>query len=523
MAINPLFRSSPTRMMGLSSGMDTDSLIQQTMRIHQMRIDAQMRRRTILQWRQETFNSIKDQITGFRSTFLSTQGAMTMMQKGVYNSTVATVAGKNADAVTIRTTTGSSVGSLTIGRIETLAKGAGATSRTSVSQGGGGFLPTSKLGDITFKGDEKLEFDSDGKTTITINGKTIELSEDDTITSMINKVNASGAGVTMSYDRLSDKFKIESDNVGGSLATDLVRSEEHNLFSLLGLDGGPGSVEYEGTKAKVQINGEWVESDKNTFEFRGIWITLNRITDGTVAEGSNITGDPSEDITVTLKRDATDAVNRIKSFIEAYNSIIKKIETLVRERKNSTEATYGPLTDEEKSVMTEKQIADWEAIAKKGILKNDNGLQNLANSLRGALYDSVRSAGLSPAEIGLTTGNFFNETGGQIILNEDKLRAALEADPDKVAEVFAGTDENRGLLWRMSSIMGDYVNTSQPQTLKSLEESIKRANEQMTKMQVRMYAEEDKLYRKFAAMETALSKLQSQGDWMNAMLGVGKQ
>jgi len=229
-----------------------------------------------------------------------------------------------------------------------------------------------------------------------------------------------------------------------------------------------------------------------------------------------------DDITVTLKRDATDAVNRIKGFIEAYNSIIKRIEGLVRERKTTSEASYGPLTDEEKSVMSEKQIADWEAIAKKGILRSDSGLQNLASSLRSALYESVKSAGMSPSDIGLTTGNFFSGTGGQIVLDEDKLRAALEEDPDRVANIFAGTDENRGLLWRMNSIMGDYLNTSQSLTLKNLETSIKRANDQMTKMQERMYAEEDKLYRQFAAMETALSKLQSQGDWMTAMLGGGK-
>ena len=522
MAINPLFRSSPTRMMGLSSGLDTDSIIQQTMRIHQMRIDSQMRKRTVLQWRQEIFSGIKDQISSFRNTFLSSLGSTTMMQKNVYNSTVASVTGKNADAVTIRTTSSSSVGSLTIGKIESLAKGASATSAGGVSEGGGGFLPSAKLSDITFKNLEKLDFDSSGKTTITINSNTIELSEDDTVTSMINKVNSSGAGVTMSYDRLSDKFTLESTKIGGTVASDLQRSEEHNFFTLLGLGGGPGSVETNGTIARAQVNGEWIESDKNTFDFRGLIITLNKTTNGTVMNGSTITGDPSEDITVTLKRDATDAVNRIKGFIEAYNSIIKKIETLVRERKTTSEASYEPLTDEEKSVLSEKQIADWEAIAKKGILKNDNGLQNLATSLRGALYESVRSAGLSPAEIGLTTGNYFTESGGQIVLNEDKLRAALEEDPDRVAEVFAGTDGNRGLLWRMNSIMETYVNRSQPETVKSLEESIRRANEQMTKLQERMYAEEDKLYRQFAAMESALSKLQSQGDWMNAMLGIGK-
>jgi len=34
-----------------------------------------------------------------------------------------------------------------------------------------------------------------------------------------------------------------------------------------------------------------------------------------------------------------------------------------------------------------------------------------------------------------------------------------------------------------------------------------------------MFAEEDRLYRQFAAMESAMSRLQSQGDWFASMLG----
>jgi flagellar hook-associated protein 2 len=441
-----------------------------------------------------------------------------MMQKSVYNSTAVSVTGKNADAVTIKTSMDAVTGTLTIGKIESLAKGASASSAGGVSESGSGFLLSAKLGDITFRSGEKLQFDIDGKTTISINDKSIELSENDTITSMINKINNSGANVTMSYDRLSDKFTLESKNIGGTLTSDLQRLDDGNFFNLLGLDDSSGSIRSDGAKARVQINGEWVTSDTNTFDFRGIKITLNRTTNGTV----NNIGDPDEDIKVTLKRDTTEAVDRIKSFVDAYNSIIKRIEGLVKERKNITEAAYEPLTKEEKSLMSEKQIEEWEAIAKKGILRNDNGLQSIASSLRNALYENVKSAGLSPSAIGLTTGNFFSGTGGQIVIDENKLRAALEEDPDRVAEVFAGTDENKGLLWRMNSIMGDYLNRSQPVTLKNLEDSIRRANEQMTKMQEKMYAAEDKLYKQFAAMETALSKLQSQGDWMNAMLGIGK-
>ena len=667
MAINPLFRSSPMRMMGLSSGMDTDSIIQQTLRIHQMRIDTQMRQRTLLQWRQETLNSVRDQITGFRNTFLSSLGSTTMMQRGVFNSTVATLSSAS-NAFSATSTINSSVGNMKIGAIESIAKGASVSSLKSVSADKNGFASSQRLDSLQFVGGNKIQFSNyqasssadgskvkinqstaqsalagadwtskatlddgreivltrrgsgdsavfsysldggdemdivfesdgtfkiptgddeegsptyfelnkldggqighngnalaftktanvsalkeDGTTTtvtlverengqilhngnvlefvgttkIDINGKGIELRSNMTLSQMLSTVNGtSGIGATMSYDRLSDSFKLESNTIGASSTLTVSDAGGGNALALFGLTGS-GSVSSTGSSAVLYINNERIERNTNNFEFRGVAITLHGVKDGS----TDIIPEHVDDVTVTLKRDATDAVNRIKGFIEAYNSIIKRIEGLVRERKSSFEASYKPLTDEEKSVMSEKQIADWEAIAKKGILRNDPGMQNLAANLRRSLFDSVSAAGLSASEIGLSTGNFFDGTGGQIILNEDKLKAALEANPERVADAFIGsTDINasygeKGLLRRINESMRDYVNVSQTRTLQNLENSIVRANEQMAKMQQRMYAEEDKLYRQFAAMETALSKIQSQGDWFTAMLGGGK-
>ena len=518
MAIGSIYRSSPIKLMGLSSGMDTEGIIQQSMKALQMRIDAKFRHKTVFEWRQQTLSGIKDQISNFRNTFLSSLGSTTMMQRSIYNSTVANATGKNADAVTIKTTTGSTPGTMKIGQIVSLAKGAGVSTASGISADNKGFSTTTKLEDLNFANGLQIFETGEETATITIANKDIVLNRDDTIGSMINKINNSGADVIMKYDRLSDQFTLES-KASGTGNDFTLSGDALEALGFVGAGNVGGITATGGSKAQVYINDKLETFDSNTFDFRGLTITLNRETEGS---GAGNIWTAADDIGVTLKRDATEAVNRIKGFIEAYNAIIKKIETLLKERKKSNEVSYGPLTDEEKSVMSEKQIEEWEAIAKKGILRNDTGLQNLASSLRSSLFESVKNAGLSPSEIGLSTGNYFGDTGGQIVLDENKLRAALEDNPDRVAEVFAGTEENRGFLWRVNSLMGDYVNKSQLNTMKSLEASIKRTNDQMTKMTERMYAEEDKLYRQFAAMETALSKLQSQGEWMSAMLGLGK-
>ena len=849
MAINPLYNSSTIRLMGLASGLDTESIIQQTLRLHQMKIDSQFRARTLLEWRQQSLNSIKDELTNFRYSFLTALGSNAMRTSSAYVSTVASLRGKNSGAVTIGTTINSSVGTMRIGQIKSLATNTNVSSSKPVSKSGNGFVLTDKLGDLKVdKG--KFEFDSSGNATVNINGKDIIINEtdsidiindklrgavhtpydpskltvettglsagvvmqvrdendkalfevrdngtnfelwdvggltdkklfeaqdgheiglngnkfffatdgakrftlnddllvdlnnnvytkgaavlersvgdpfllrdkngvqytlnsnntvtrnsdgaliynveanavtggfdfkdpfsgktvftadeesdafyqrdylgdtfggrytfdgigeirdsngslaftvdssdgvfevqknyikdintttysgitnglfqddslvdyagrqydkvtingmqmvlykdevtfggssggwdanrlqrifDDTVISldddgnqkftffespfvwynpgdtnssygetnveingisikltkdmsiddMIKKVNGSGAGVTMSYDRLSDQFKLESDIVGPD--------QTIKVKGLKGLGIEDGTYN-NGTYAEVQINGEWFVRPTNTISYRGVNITLNEIT----PEGE-------EETVVSLSRNSDEAVDRIKTFIDAYNVIINKLENLLKETKNTSERTYTPLTDEEKSVMSEKQIEDWEAIAKKGLLKNDAGIQNLINNLRGALFEQVQAAGLTPSQIGLSTGRWDSGTGSQIIIDEDILRAALESDPEKVANVFMGGADltqsaGKGLLWRMEELMNGYINGSQNATITNLENSIKRTNEQMEKLQIKMYEEEDKLYKKFAALETALSKIQSQTDWMKSML-----
>ena len=615
MAVTPINNQSTLRLMGMSSGMDTEAIIKQSLKYRQLAIDSKFRARTRLEWKQQALNGVKDDLNGFRRSFLTVLGANAMRLSSVYNSTVATVTGKNAGAVTVATTINSSVGTLKIGQIESMAKATSVSSTNTVSRNGQGFKLTDKLGaimlsnreikfnssgearvningtDITLKNTDTIDdintkigaqggnqivfnqtdnssgtpramarvqingkssylyedeayesdlttpksgfmdtfveranvagYDNDGKPIPTFggmgfdtNGKaaftirhgaisaTFEIDKNMTIEEMLNMVNKSGIGVTMKYDRMSDRFSIESNRTGA------------NDITVGGLQAfGIYSGTYNnGSTARVFINGEWFESNTNTFDYKGLKISLNNTTD-----------DDGEEILVSLKRDATEPINKIKAFIEAYNSLVKKLEDMLKERKTESERSYGPLTDEEKSLMTEKQVEEWEKIAKKALLRNDSGIQSLMYSLRGALYDQVKAAGISPSQLGLSTGGYFDGMGSQIVLDEDKLRKALEDDPEKVMNLFMGGAEadyqgNKGLLWRMEDLMNGYMNGSQYNSINNLENSIRKANQQIDTLRKKMYDEENRLYRKFAAMETALSKIQAQTEWMLSML-----
>ena len=794
--MNPMNRHSPIRMMGLASGMDTDMIIQQTLRMHQFRIDNRTRDRTILEWRQETHNSLRDEIRTLQNNFMtaSNNALHPLLSRRTFNSTVANITGANASAVSIRTNTSTPTGSMRINSVESIARGAGIASASSVSAGGVGFTPTNRLDSLRFADGGRINFqsqitnsegqtvtvdqadweqatananwssstatlnlptpeghtggnpqvtrNSDGTIAISFNGDvlatlpaqsdgdpendnagavpmehsvnftfgdrefvlaraangavtvrdyvptpsddaegadgidgasaivganddvdgvdgddatpapappppvninlnnltftqtatvnvngtdvaierrvnfagaalgpalvtpqtpamvpedpddpnsemiqpptpaaaapafsstfsisnvvngqlrtaTFNVNSGESITSLMERVNRSNLGVTMSYNRLTDRFSIESNTPGSILGGEPILDDDGNqtyvqvprvengefvlddqgntVFDtvpattqgLIITDGAGGNMlsmfglandtaeRTQGSMAVAYINGERVESATNTFQFRGLDITLNSATEP-----------GSAPIDVNFQRNTDDAVAAIRSFIDAYNTFVSRLETLTSERQSRAQRSYRPLTDEEKQGMTERQVDEWQRVARIGIMRNDNALERLAFGLRREFFNNIEGMGISASQIGLTTGAHRDGTGGQIMIDEERLRAALERDPEMVADIFSkiqtnpetGRSEGVGLIHRLNDRFSAFA-TSQRNSLESLENSLRRTNEQIERMQIRMFAEEDRLFRQFAAMEGAMSGMQNQGQWMTAMLG----
>ena len=233
---------------------------------------------------------------------------------------------------------------------------------------------------------------------------------------------------------------------------------------------------------------------------------------------------------VNVERDTEQLFNRIVAMVEAYNAFIGRVEGLLRERQTAAQRAYRPLLPDEMRDMSERDIERWNEVARHGHIRGDHGLTNLTNTLREDLLRRVRDAGLSPQAIGLRTGSFFDGTGGQIIINETDLRNAIQNDPDAVQAIFtsnpggemprSGLASERGWLHVMNERMTDFLRTNgtSQQTIRNLERAYERHNEQINTMMDRMWREEERLFRQFAAMESALTRLHNQGDWMQAMM-----
>lgn len=504
------------RMTGLVSNMDTDSIVKNMMKIEQMKLDRQARSLTTMQWKQDAYNATNADLKAFINDFISTLGSNTMMKSSNYVTFNATASGKSADAVTISGTAEASAGSVTIDSITNLAKSANATSGAKVSKSGELAASNStQLKDLDFA--NKLEF-VNGEISFAVNGEEFTFKSTDTLQTMINKVNASDAGVNMSYSRLTDTISFASKETGEETSVE-IRNIKGNAFggadSAFGISNGTYK---NGEDAVLSINGVEVKKSSNDFTLDGIRYSLNRTFDPADAdEGA---------VTVKLTKDVSTAVDNIKKFVTGYNTLINKLTDLVNTRKTTKEKSYTPLTEEEKSTMSEEQIEKWEEIAKKGLMYNDAGLQKLVSGLRTAMYDTVQGLGMSAAEIGLRTGEY--ATTGEIVLDEDMLRSALEKDPHAVMNVFMSisdsTDEataykENGFLKRIDTLMNNYMKGSAQTSLDNLETQIYRTTNKISDMEDRMLELEEKYYLKYAALEEAMSKMQSQSNSLASLLG----
>ena len=114
---------------------------------------------------------------------------------------------------------------------------------------------------------------------------------------------------------------------------------------------------------------------------------------------------------------------------------------------------YEPLTDEEKDAMSDKEVEKWETKIKDSLLRKDDTLNSVANTLKNDMASSFIINGKSYAlsSFGISTLGYFasgeNEKGVYHIDgdkddtttsgNEDKLRAAIASDPETVVSFFS--------------------------------------------------------------------------------------
>jgi flagellar hook-associated protein 2 len=284
--------------------------------------------------------------------------------------------------------------------------------------------------------------------------------------------------------------------------------------------GTTGAVRIVGVDAEIELNGAKFTNNTSTFSINGLTIQATAETKG------------DESVTITTDTDVDAIYKSIKDMFTEYNKLIKSMD----EAYNADSSKgYEPLTDEEKDAMSDKEVEKWETKIKDSLLRKDDTLNSVANTLKNDMASSFIINGKSYAlsSFGISTLGYFasggNEKGVYHIDgdkddtttsgNEDKLRAAIASDPETVVSFFSQLCNkvytDLGNKMASSSVSSAYTIYND----KQMNTQYSEYNTKISDAESKVSTWEDYYYSKFSAMESALAKLNSQSSSMSGLFG----
>ncbi|MES1027192.1 flagellar hook-associated protein 2 [Bacillus velezensis] len=500
-----------TRITGLNSGLDVDSLVKKLMDAEKQPLNKLNQQKQTLEWKRDAYREVNTQIADMYSTTFNNMLMSTNWNKKTVTSSDSSV---SAAAVSAEQNISTSMSVQQLAT-PTTYKSSGAINFTS------GQSQTLKF-NVTNPGETKP---TEVNVTIAAN---------DTIDDVISKLNSSGLGVTALKEKISNgsdyvdtiAFTSNKTGEGFTLAAgdDATKSF---LKDQLGFAVDDATNELtanaEGKNAKFTFNGLEMTKTSNNFTINGIKYTLNSVTD------SNKT------VTINSTTDTDGIFDNIKDFVDKYNTLIKSANEKVTESKYRD---YKPLTDEQREAMTDKQIEQWEAKAKSGLLRSDSTLQNGLAEMRLDLYSTVTIDGkkYQLADFGIETSDSYTDQGKLVIKDEAKLKQKITENPALVAKLFNADSpdtaktknpEEQGIARRLK----DTLNKMQTQISKqagtessvstsfAIGKSLNEIETNISNMKTKLDDIETRYYKKFSALDTALEKLNSQSSYLTSMLG----
>lgn len=557
---------------GLASGLDTAQLVKDLMKAERARVDKLYQQKKLIQWRQELYHEMNKNFANFildtKKEFGLTQttstgvilnksvSSLNWVKKATASSTAYADVEARADAVQ---------GSYEV-TVTSVAKGVTFASKESL-----GTLADLKtqfgLGDS-----DVIEFtiaNKDGNPehshTFTYSGADLTSKTIQDVVKDINTISdEKNLGVKAIYDATNSRFFLQTKATGAANGFKVIENAgSGNVINFMtGTSGGEpinklklvleNDTTYSGADAVINFAGaEGITASSNN-------ITVNGINFNVKALGT---------FTVDVTTDVDAVYNKIKTFVDKYNEMLDRVGTELSEKRYRD---YLPLTDEQKEAMSEKEIELWEEKAKSGLLKGDMILERTVQTMRLGMYQEV--AGVQGiykqlTQIGISTQGYVSgSVGGKLIIDETKLKEAIAKDVDSVLELLfkepsdelkyksessmtgaeiaqkrnesglvsrlydnivagmkeivykAGAGDNAELYRKVnSSIMIDFVVKYSSISLLDKEElqfakKIDEMNEYLTRT-------EERYWKKFTALEKALSRMNAQSAWLAQQFG----
>jgi len=522
------------RVGGLATGIDTESLVRDMMRVHQIRVDRLKQDRQLVEWRRDAYREVTTLLRRFSDDFFSgLNPSSDIRSRG--NLMAMRAISSDTSFMTVQAASEAVPGTVTIAGIDRLA------------------TPTSVLGRIRpiASGQsidsslEALGFAATGTiVNFNVGGRAFSFNSTGTMRHVMNTVNAdTAAGARFFYSGIEERFIIQTKNTGA--ATSALTTSGAFLENL-GL-AGPTQVRVNGQDASVRFGATGggsvtVTQSTNTFTLDGITYNLARPT----PTGTSLS--------VTVSQNTDRIVEVIKGFVERYNRALADINTKLSEQRFRN---HLPLTDEQRRNMSAQQIEQWEQRARSGLLQNNRTLQSVADALRAAVTEPFSAAGINLHEIGITTGPHFER--GRLHINETRLREALSTRGEQITTLFTTqsavayspdlTSAQRtqrtaesGIAHRVSDVLQDFARLTRNVAgrkgtlleragfIGSITEFHNELNSEIREIDTRIDSalatlerSEQRYWRQFTALEDAIQRMNAQSAWLAQQFAASSQ
>ncbi|TCI39285.1 flagellar hook-associated protein [Exiguobacterium sp. SH4S7] len=490
--------TTPIRFGGLASGIDTDSIIKQLMSAERIPVDRLDQKKQLTTWKVDAYREVNRSLLNLRNSAVDLT-----LSKNFY-ARAATSSDSTRINVTASPASGSS--SLQVDSVQSLAKAASTFSSTAtdvVDKNNVKVTRATKLTDLSGLTDPTaLSFKSSASGDFVSLG----LSADATVEDLLTKLNAKDSGASVFFDDATGKMSITSRQTGSDAT---IQFNDVALVDAFDLTNG-----VTGTNAELTVNGLAISRPSNTVTIDNVTFTLNQTFDAT-----------SSPVTLSTKPDTQAVFDNIKAFVTKYNETMELMNKKYGEQQYRD---FPPLTKAQREELSEDEIKKWEEKAMSGLLRSDGMLQTATTRLRSSWSSTdVTTSGPNQLyQIGLSTGRDFR-AGGKIEIDETKLKAAIDTDPEAVYKLF--TDTSSGLLGkvrdatrdvrsnitRMAGSDGGAANTY------SLGREINSIDSRIARMDRQLIDKENSYYRRFTAMETAMNQANAQAGSLQQFLGGG--
>lgn len=274
---------------------------------------------------------------------------------------------------------------------------------------------------------------------------------------VINDGTASPYRLILTGESVSDSFSLDSSGLSG------------------GTDAAPlMTTTQTAQQAHVIIDGIDVYSDSNSVDSAIPGLSMELLK----ADPDNLT--PT---TLNISSDNEETKNKIQSFVDAYNDII----TFIGEQKD----------------------ADW---------GNDSAFRSVKRRMQDLLV-TPQAAGGSYST--LSQIGFETQRDGTVTLSSTKLTDALTEDYDSVVGLLAGLNDSGGIAAQFASYLDDITDSTNgiyASRKESTDRNIRRIDQRIDILELRMEQREKTLRAKFSAMENLVSGLNAQGSFLAQQL-----